>query len=203
MHWGVKGEPNPNGSSGMSANLQSPLRTFAVFWRNTEKSEAAMSLLWSVDELAILDRKMKWDVLKLNFRVPFKRSLMGFLFLNFFWMVCVWSPLLCSCGGGGGGGGCSYRETRPHLYALQSASLTGEHSNLSIIYLFWGPAWIQRSRAFRWQLYRNLVNESNSFWLDPFFQCSARGSRVSYRKALVGLGCLLLMAILQSFICGL
>lgn len=55
----VKGEPNPNSSSRMSANLQSPLRTFAVFWRNTEKSEAAMSLLWSVDELAILDRKMR------------------------------------------------------------------------------------------------------------------------------------------------
>lgn len=54
-------------------------------------------------------------------------------------------------------------------FALQSASLTSEDSNLSIIYLFWGPAWIQRSRAFRWQLYRNLVNESNSLWLDPFF----------------------------------
>lgn len=56
---GKKGEPNPNSSSRMSTNLQSPLRTFAVFWRNTEKSEAAMSLLWSVDELAILDRKMR------------------------------------------------------------------------------------------------------------------------------------------------
>lgn len=32
-----------------------PLQTFAVFWRNTEKSEAAMSLLWSADVLIILD----------------------------------------------------------------------------------------------------------------------------------------------------
>lgn len=39
----------------MSVKPQMPLQTFAVFWRNTEKSEAAMSLLWSAEVLVILD----------------------------------------------------------------------------------------------------------------------------------------------------
>lgn len=105
----------------------------------------------------------KWDVLKLNFRVLFKRSLSFFFFFSSQWSV---SGAFCSAGVVVVG---VATEKPGPTSALQGASLTGEKSNLSIIYLFWGLVWIQRSRAFRWQLYRNLVNESNSFWLDPFF----------------------------------
>jgi len=63
MHCRLRGEPNPNSRSQMSMKPQTPLQTFAVFWRNTEKSEAAMSLLWSAEVLVILDGDEKLDCL--------------------------------------------------------------------------------------------------------------------------------------------
>ena len=62
-----------------------PLQTFAVFWRNTEKSEAAMSLLWSVEVLVILDSDRKnWIdyALKFNFK--------WVLFLNVVSLAFLW-----------------------------------------------------------------------------------------------------------------
>lgn len=72
----------------MSIKPQMPLQTFAVFWRNTEKSEAAMSLLWSAEVLIILDYCgenwiiMQWNSIKTNLNVV---SLLLFMM--------VWSDL--------------------------------------------------------------------------------------------------------------
>lgn len=61
-----------------------PLQTFAVFWRNTEKSEAAMSLLWSAEVSVILDSDGKIGLLciKFNSKCSFTRFFYGLKWLK-------------------------------------------------------------------------------------------------------------------------
>lgn len=114
-------------------------------------------------------------------------------------MVCVWSlfPLQGWWWWG------QLQRNPVHRYALQSAEVFLARTQTSALFI--------SSEARRG--YREVGLSGGSFietWvmnLNPFdlthsslFCCC--GSRVSYRKALVSLGCLLLMANIQSLICG-
>lgn len=69
-----------------------PPQTFAVFWRNTEKSEAAMSLLWSAEVLYLMMIMVeKCNELKFNFKwAPF----LNVVSLAFLWFEVTESPFL-------------------------------------------------------------------------------------------------------------
>lgn len=187
----------------MSIKPQMPLRTLAVFWRNTEKSEAAMSLLWSADALIILDgdRKiglfMQWNsILNESF---FKCSFTCFFFYG---LMRLKGLLLLKYIDGGH----SNRETWYPSLSFGVRSLPQSYwlgfKPQHYLFVLWDSAWIQRSRCFGWQLkacgYCEIIKSKFLFDL-ILFQCMARGSRVLYRKAFVNLSWLLLMAILHLF----
>lgn len=109
MHCRLRGKPNPNySSSQMSIKPQMPLQTFAVFWRNTEKSEAAMSLLWSADVLLVLDSDGKIG-LCMQWNSILNESFLNVVSHTFFFNDLMWLKglLLLKYIDGG----CSYRET--------------------------------------------------------------------------------------------
>lgn len=179
-----------------------PLQTFAVFWRNTEKSEAAMSLLWSLEVLLYLIVIENWIVcaLKSNFK--------WVLFLNVGSLAFLWFDV-------------TKGPFTPKVYWWQ----VWLQRNLVPIFLLGGVrvllARIQTSTLFICSLKRGVDTEkprfqkaalntlgfwiSNSFWLDHF-SVLLEAPECCTEKLWSVLNWLLLMGILQPFsffICGL
>lgn len=185
MHCRLRGAPSPTSSSQMSLKPQMPLQTIADFWCNTEKSEAAMSLLWSADVLVILDREI-WIIQQWN-------SILNESFLNvvfndvskgpftsqvYWWQVYLQKnlvPIFILCG----------------VWVLLARFQT---STLFICSLRLG---VDTEKPSSQTAALKKVNLRFRFDL-ILYQCFAWGSRVLYRKALVSLSWLLLMAVLQS-----
>lgn len=68
-----------------------PLQTFAVFWRNTEKSEAAMSLLWSAEVFVILDSDGKIGLF-MHWNSILNESFLNVVSLAFLWFDVTKGP---------------------------------------------------------------------------------------------------------------
>lgn len=186
----------------MSIKPQMPLQTFADFWRNTEKSEAAMSLLWSAEVFVILDSNSKdW----IDYALKFNFKWVLFLKCSFTWIVMVWSDERSSCSSSILMAGVATEKPGP-IFILQGVcslpqSLIGLKSTLNTIYLFSETRRGYREADVSEGSFKRIWLLNLEFLLTwPFFSVFAWCSRVLYRKALVRLKMKVPLAVVNDYL---